>query len=721
MEIPIRVRLNRRELLKWGGAALLGGAADLRPTAAWGQSGPVCPAGPPAPNVDFEPCAGGGAIEVMPTSPLIGGYVDSNNVVRGAAFTQELPVADPLVARPLPAGWDDPGLQDSDGHSHQILPKQLQLPEPVYYKLRVEVGQHEFTSLKVLPIGPDGRPVTPPNKDNANPRYLPASTIYCYNANDPELVRCPPRFPVPLIHARYGYPALVRFENHLHENPCSLDRGDFGDPEFGFLTHLHNGHTASESDGNPNHAPHGYGPCEYVDNLYLNWPPNNDDREKQSFLWFHDHKESHTGANVYKGLVGFYLLYDPKLDPGDERSSGSEGKALHLPGVMVRPDDPFSPKLYDLPLALFDCALDDGVTQHKDFHNGCGEMHPEWWGQLYFRHFPNHGFVGDVFTVNGVAYPVLEVKRRKYRLRFLDISIARLYRLMLMSSRPGPIAAPGRAGQYQLPDAQQCMRFTQIASEGGLLPFPIDRDAIEVSPAKRREVIVDFTRYIDGTPTTKGDSLYLVNVLQMENGGRKEEDLDGFDPGYVVPLLKIVIGDYPPEPDMSRVPLTLRELPQIDRSRFADLRRKQFKLERGGGGGGSPEDEWLINGLPFRAGFPLALPARDRPQIWTLENGGGGWTHPMHLHQEEHRVLSRNGVPTVEPPRPTVDSKGIVRPALVNGRHADDWSKEDTIALEPGEEVVIYRNFRTFSGKYVAHCHNLAHEDHNMMFGWNIV
>ena len=29
----------------------------------------------------------------------------------------------------------------------------------------------------------------------------------------------------------------------------------------------------------------------------------------------------------------------------------------------------------------------------------------------------------------------------------------------------------------------------------------------------------------------------------------------------------------------------------------------------------------------------------------------------------------------------------------------------------------LYRNFRTFIGHYVAHCHNLAHEDHAMMFG----
>jgi uncharacterized membrane protein YgcG len=65
---------------------------------------------------------------------------------------------------------------------------------------------------------------------------------------------------------------------------------------------------------------------------------------------------------------------------------------------------------------------------------------------------------------------------------------------------------------------------------------------------------------------------------------------------------------------------------------------------------------------------------------------------------EEHRVQTRTG-----------------------GMAADDNSKEDVVALGPAETVVFYRRFRTFTGKYVAHCHNLAHEDHAMMFGWEIV
>jgi len=252
MDMPITLRLNRRELLKWGGAALVGGVAELRPTAALGQNALACFL--PKSEPRFEPCSGGEALEVMPTSPVMGGYVDGNNVIRGAAFTQELPVFDPVRPRPLPPGWDYPGRQDSHNHSHQVLPRHLSLPEPVFYRFRLDVGQHRFTSLNALPIDALGRAV-------GGPRSVPASTVYRYNANEAPDTN-PPNIPFPLIHARYGYPALVRFENHLHENPCNFDRQDFGDPEFGFLTHLHNGHTASESDGNPNHVPDGYHPCE---------------------------------------------------------------------------------------------------------------------------------------------------------------------------------------------------------------------------------------------------------------------------------------------------------------------------------------------------------------------------------------------------------------------------------------------------------------------------
>ncbi|WP_253905731.1 hypothetical protein [Arthrobacter sp. H5] len=57
--------------------------------------------------------------------------------------------------------------------------------------------------------------------------------------------------------------------------------------------------------------------------------------------------------------------------------------------------------------------------------------------------------------------------------------------------------------------------FMQIVSDGGLLPFPIKRNSFELWPAKRREIIINFTRYQDGTPTTKGGVVHLTNVMKM--------------------------------------------------------------------------------------------------------------------------------------------------------------------------------------------------------------
>ena len=80
--------------------------------------------------------------------------------------------------------------------------------------------------------------------------------------------------------------------------------------------------------------------------------------------------------------------------------------------------------------------------------------------------------------------------------------------------------------------------------------------------------------------------------------------------------------------------------------------------------------------------------------------------HPFHLHMEEHRTVMRNGKDVTAPTQTRASRRHVARKT---------WS-----ALDPGESVIIYRGFRDFVGPYVAHCHNLAHEDHAMMFGWEI-
>jgi FtsP/CotA-like multicopper oxidase with cupredoxin domain len=719
-------RFNRREVLKYGGTALVGSAAASLSPSVSAQSGTSsCLFKADETLLHQSPCSGQKVVvEFRPTSPFI-----------LSPFIDPLPIPQPYPrvdsatldswrsrgSQPSPAL----GRQASDGDplsTDSLWPSDIKfadgstLPDPVIYYVPLKLGEHSFTSSKVQPINALGQNVIPPGSSDSQPRHLPPSRIWGFNG----------QFPGPMINARYGEPVVVRFHNQLRK----LDPQDFGSPHAEFLTHLHNGHTAPESDGNPHFRPEGYKPGEWVDNLYLNWPPEGDDSEKQSTLWFHDHFEGYTGANVYKGLVGLYPIYDeefgadknltrsgkPTMDPGDET------RGLRLPGVRRNnPDGTFAVD-YDIPLAIHDILLDDGVTPHHDFHNGCGETRPDLWGQKFFKHYPNRGFVGDIFTVNGQAFPVLNVKRRRYRFRFLDASIARAYNFVLMTSQNGPVAARGTQGQWLLPDGQRVMSFVQIASEGGLLPQPLLRNSFELWPSRRKEVVLDFT-------DLPGKVIYLVNTMKMVDGRKPDNN----DPAYKVPVLKIVVDSGPAAADASLsffsvgrfTPRTLRPLPKMN---LAGLPTRTFELQRGLGELVNPdaveeelakEFEWSINNRPFQICTPLATTQRGRPELWRVKNGGGGWIHPMHFHQEEHRIIEKNGV----------------RFNTVTAVGPDDvFAKEDTISLGPNEEVLIYRNFRTFpafpnvanrssvpSAKYVAHCHNLAHEDHSMMFGWQIV
>jgi FtsP/CotA-like multicopper oxidase with cupredoxin domain len=712
--------------------------------------------------------------EAFPTSPLIlNPFSDSRNPDHPELDNQ---MTIPPALRPVPPteyqGWASPpsgaeGKQNSHGNeTHQIWPtndkvsqtgyyKTSTLPDnpmnvtpeckkaPLVYKIDVKVAEHSFTDSNVLPIDSlgkptsyyvNGKPVAPPSRSVGVP--LPKSTIYSFNGT----------FPGSRINAQYGQPALIRFENKLNENPLGLPRQDFGAPDRSFLTHLHNGHTAPESDGNPHYSMrygpqhHGYLPGAWCDNLYLNWPAGGDDREKQSFFWFHDHRMDQTGANVYKGMVGLYPIYDPKGD----LDNGDETKGLRLPGVRRDNLDASGSKDgsfevdYDIPIALYDCRLDDGNTVHHDVHDSefanppvdtdkqpvvPNIKHPEWWGKTFFKHFPNHGFTGDIFTVNGKAYPTLHVQRRRYRFRFLDASISRIYELKLMKSAAGPKAAIDLGytgndlqGQYRLPDGQQALKFMQIASDGGLLPKAVERDSFELWPAKRREFVVDFSK-------TSEKVIYLTNVMKMPDG-RMWTNSSRFspDPNYKVPLLKIVIDDGPVVDNSADIQngTPLRDLPdKLSKIAPADLQkmidnRLIFEVQRGAAGG---EIEWLINGKAFDPTKPAmslqnpvgkTLPAtqpRDSFAVWEIRNGGGGWVHPFHLHMEEHRTIRRNGK----------DLNGVA-----DSGHPDDISREDLVALDPSESVLIFRGFRDFVGPYVAHCHNLAHEDHAMMFGWEI-
>src|SRR5262245_35656307 len=73
---------------------------------------------------------------------------------------------------------------------------------------------------------------------------LPLQTVWGFGEKQPNGTIRAPKYPGIVYQARYGQPMCVRMHNDLPP-----DHVGFGVPETS--THLHNGHTASESDGNP--------------------------------------------------------------------------------------------------------------------------------------------------------------------------------------------------------------------------------------------------------------------------------------------------------------------------------------------------------------------------------------------------------------------------------------------------------------------------------------
>jgi FtsP/CotA-like multicopper oxidase with cupredoxin domain len=271
--------------------------------------------------------------------------------------------------------------------------------------------------------------------------------------------------------ARYGEPVFVRRYNDLPQTEDALI--PFGLPYSSI--HLHNAHTASESDGYPEDFTW---PGQHWDHHYAMIYARNDPNEALGSLWYHDHMLDFTATNVYAGLSAMAVFYD-HIDSGDENDPNPE--ALRLPGTYGK---------YDIPLILHDVRFDST-------------------GNPTYNVFDTDGHLGDIITVNRKAVPYLEVEPRKYRFRIYDGGPSRFYELGLSDNS----------------------EMFVIANDGNLLEEPVEVTSIVLGPANRHDVIIDFSRY------NVGDTVNMVNLMEQTNGqgptGRR------LDPGMNVMQFRI--------------------------------------------------------------------------------------------------------------------------------------------------------------------------------------
>src|SRR6266487_61325 len=213
------------------------------------------------------------------------------------------------------------------------------------------------------------------------------------------------------------------------------------------VVHLHGGLTPASYDG-------------WTENLFapgqsavFHYP--NDQRA--ALLWYHDHVMGVTRLDVYAGLAGLWIVRDER-----ERE-------LRLP---VGPP-------FEVPLLIQDrnFDLDDQ-----------GRLT----GRLVHKTDPEVMEAFPPFTVvNGKVWPVLDVQPATYRLRVINGSNARTFRLVLL-----------RDGQVEL------RRITQIGTDHGLLraSVGVPPDGLVLASAERADLLVDFS---DLQP---GSELTLVNT-----------------------------------------------------------------------------------------------------------------------------------------------------------------------------------------------------------------
>lgn len=138
--------------------------------------------------------------------------------------------------------------------------------------------------------------------------------------------------------------------------------------------------------------------------------------------------------------------------------------------------------------------------------------------------------------------------------------------------------------------------------------------------------------------------------------------------------------------DTSTVPNTLRTVP-FPTSATPNTINHHFRFHRS-------NSEWKINDVGFADANNrvLADVPRGTVEIWELENSSDGWTHPVHVHLVDFRILERDGDRSVMP----YEAAGL----------------KDVVWLGKEETVIVEAHYAPWDGVYMFHCHNLSKFSH---------
>lgn len=497
----------------------------------------------------------------------------------------------------------------------------------------------------------------------------------------------------PTVEARSGEGFAISYSNQLPRAPLvPIDYAvaDMaGEPVIRAVVHLHGGHVPPDSDG----WPEDWLARGQRDVLGRDYP--ND--QESAMLWYHDHALGITRTNVLSGLAALWIIRDTVED------------ALGLPGGLpdqvlgvAKLDQYGNP--YEIPL-----VIQDKIFQANGQLGYPGALSPLPSALGGFTSWAPE-FFGDVALVNGKAWPYLEVEPRLYRLRILNGSNARVYRLSI----PGAV-------------------FHVIGLEAGLLPQVVTASTLLVALAERFDVLVDFSGL-------RGKTVVMTNTANAPfPGGNGRPNVANPTPATTGNVLQIRVG--------TTVTNAAPPLP-VKLAAYAPLPppavTRRITLEELLGADGAPL-KLLINGAAWNTlegagGGGMAAvtetPTNGNVEVWEFINLTAD-LHPMHVHLVRFQVLDRIPFSVNKYLKDLAAFRAGAGPAPIyqtTGKAVKPGPDEspgwkDTVKAMPGMVTRIAAQFQLGAGwqvasgkgshqgtyRYPYHCHIVDHEDNAMM------
>jgi len=435
--------------------------------------------------------------------------------------------------------------------------------------------------------------------------------------------------------------------------------------------HLHGAEVLSQYDGNPDswftpgQAQRGRG---FFTNTY-----NYVNTQEATGLWFHDHALGVVRENVYAGLLGAYLIRD-------NRDTGLTSNPITLPAGNQETELILQDRQFD---SNGQVLFPDGTPADNPtgLNGGPGnpEIHPFWVPE----------FFGDVITVNGKSWPVMDVQPRRYRFRVVNASNARFFTMQLFNQQGIDMHTNGAAGPA----------IWQIGSDGGFFNNPVmlanpangnhqcdgtvndppnnilgagmDIQAgarcLFLAPAERADVIVDFAGQAGKTFTLKNFAVIPFPSGGPVGFGAPDATSDGLVMQFRVSQ-QLQGADTTFNPAGNHPALRATPIPNIKPANGrGDQLRQLILVEEEGGTGpndpGSPDAdgepvEALINNTKWngnregtttpvpgsisngRGLLATEVPREGATEVWEVANLTGD-AHPIHIHLIQFQVISR--------------------------------------------------------------------------------